>query len=151
MVEIEGSKKKFHELKLLIESLEYRIEALEKVVKTGNVDLKVEVPRVIFEKKPLDIRISEEELPGRIILLVKGGFFDEGKTNSQIASELMRRCWHPKNLKHIRPTLEHLTALGVLNRTKERRKRGEGFKWVYKKGGDLKILEEALPQNSTLD
>ena len=145
-MEIEGSKEKIHELKLLIENLENRIEALERMIRGGKVDLKVEVPKVVLKKEPLDIRISEEELPGRIILLVKGGFFDEGKTNSQIASELIRRCWHPKNLKHIRPSLEHLTALGVLSRTKERRKRGEGFKWVYKKSGELKISEEALPQ-----
>lgn len=35
--------------------------------------VKVEVSKVILEKKTLDIRISEDELLGRIILLVKEG------------------------------------------------------------------------------
>jgi len=137
---------KVRELKALVESLECRVEALEKAVRGGgNITLKVEVPRVILEKKPLDIRISEEQLTGRIIMLAREGFFDDGKTSGDVANELMRRCWHPKDLKHVRPALEHLTALGILDRTKEKRKRGKGLKWVYRKGENLKVLECGSP------
>jgi len=134
---------KVRELKAIVESLECRVEALEKAVKgRGNITLRVDVPRVILEKKPIDIRISEEELTGRIIMLAIEGFFDDGKTSGDVANELIRRCWHPKDLKHVRPALEHLTALGILDRTKEKRKRGKGLKWVYKKGENLKIIEQ---------
>ena len=128
-------------LKSLVEDLECRVKGLERAVRCGSVKLAVEVPRVILERKPVDIRISEDELPGRIILLVKDGFFDEGKTAGEVVNELIRRCWHPKDLKHVRPSLEHLTALGVLERSKERKARGKGFKWVYRKG-DLEIIEK---------
>ena len=95
-----------------LDSLECRLEALEKVVSKENINLNIEVPRVILEKKPLDVRVNEDELLGRIILLVREGFFDGGRTASEVANELMRRCWHPKDLQHVRPTLEQLTALG---------------------------------------
>jgi len=133
----------FRLLKSLIEGLECRVKGLERALKAfrGSVKLEVEVPRVILERKPLDIRISEDELPGRIILLVKDGFFDDGKTASDVVNELIRRCWHPKDLKHVRPSLEQLTALGVLERSREKKVRGKGFKWVYRKG-DLKIIEK---------
>ena len=77
---------------------------------------------------------------GRIILLVREGFFDGGRTAGEVANELMRRCWHPKDLQHIRPTLEQLTALGILDRVKEKRQRGKGSKWVYR-AGNMQILE----------
>jgi hypothetical protein len=51
-----------------------------------------------------------------------------------VVNELMRRCWHPKDLEHVRPTLEQLVALGVLDRAKEKRRRGKGLRWVYRKG-----------------
>jgi len=141
-----GLIEKVRELKALVESLECRVKALEKAVRGGSeITLMVEVPRVILEKKPLDIRISEEELTGRIIMLVREGFFDDGKTSGDVANELMRRCWHPKDLKHVRPALEHLTALGILDRTKEKRKRGKGVKWVYRKGENFKVLESRSP------
>ncbi len=130
-------------LKALVEGLICRVEALEKAVRGGgNVSVKVEVPRVVLERRPLDIRISREELTGRIAMLVEEGFFDHGKTSGDVASELIRRCWHPRDLKHIRPALEHLTMLGILDRTRERRKRGRGFKWVYRKAGDLEIVDK---------
>lgn len=133
--------RRLEELESKLESLECKFEALEKVVGKTDVRFKVEVPKVILEKKPLDIRIGEDELLGRILLLIKEGFFDGGRTASEVANELIRRCWHPKDLQHIRPTLEQLTALSILERTKERKQKGKGFKWIYKKG-NIKILEE---------
>lgn len=140
-MELENLLEKFKEVESRLDSLECRLEALEKVVNKGSINIQVEVPRVILEKKPLDIRINEDELLGRIILLVREGFFDGGRTASEVANELMRRCWHPKDLQHIRPTLEQLTALGILDRVKEKRQRGKGLKWVYKTG-NMKILED---------
>ena len=124
-----------------IRKLEARLEALEKLVSQNlNLNLKVEVPRVFLERKPVDVRIGEDELQGRIILLAKEGFFEEGKTVSDVAKELIRRCWHPKDLKHVRPAMEQLTAIGVLNRFQEKRKRGKGPKWVYYPGPLIKTL-----------
>ncbi|MGP3667770.1 MAG: hypothetical protein ACKD6N_04065 [Candidatus Bathyarchaeota archaeon] len=142
-MEIERVAEKVKELELKIENLECRLGSLEKIVGKGEIKVNVEVPRVILEKKPLDIRISEDELLGRIVTLVKEGFFDEERTASEVANELMRRCWHPKDLQHVRPVLEQLTAIGVLERSKKKRKKGKGVKWVYMKG-DVKILEKNL-------
>ncbi|MBS7612220.1 hypothetical protein KEJ27_08495 [Candidatus Bathyarchaeota archaeon] len=129
------------EIKTLIENLQCRVEALEKAVKASSVIVEVEVPKVILEKKTLDIRIGEDELLGRIILLVKEGFFNEERTANEVADELIRRCWHPKDLKHIRPSLEQLVVLGILERSKIRRKKGRGFKWVYSKNKALNLAE----------
>lgn len=124
-----------------VKRLEQKIEALESLImKNLNLNLKVEVPRVILEKKPLDVRISEDELPGRIILLAREGFFDQGRTVSEVARELIRRCWHPKDLKHVRPAMEQLTAIGILTRTKEKRKRG--LRWTYYSGPQLKSIAQ---------
>ncbi|MCX8176498.1 MAG: hypothetical protein N3E48_04630 [Candidatus Bathyarchaeota archaeon] len=140
-MELEKVAEKIKKLELKIENLECRLDSLEKIVGKDEIKVNVEVPRVILEKKPLDIRISEDELLGRIITLVKEGFFNEERTASDVANELMRRCWHPKDLQHVRPILEQLTALGVLERSKKKRKKGKGVKWVYVKG-DVKILEK---------
>jgi len=129
------------EIKTLVENLQCRVEALEKAVKTSNVIVKVEVPKVILEKKALEIRIGEDELLGRMILLVKEGFFNEERTASDVADELIRRCWHPKDLKYIRPSLEQLVILGILERSKIRKRKGRGFKWVYSKSGNLNLTE----------
>ena len=51
---------KLKEIESRLDSLECRLEALEKVINKGNINLNIEVPRVILEKKPLDIRISED-------------------------------------------------------------------------------------------
>ena len=139
-MELENLLEKLKEVESRLNSLECRLEALEKVINKGNINLNIEVPRVILEKKPLDVRVNEDELLGRIILLVREGFFDDGRTASEVANELMRRCWHPKDLQHIRPTLEQLTALGILDRVKEKRQRGKGSKWVYRVG-NMQILE----------
>jgi len=101
-MELENLLEKLKEVESRLNSLECRLEALEKVINKGNINLNIEVPRVILEKKPLDIRINEDELLGRIILLAREGFFDGGRTASEVANELMRCCWHPKDLQHIR-------------------------------------------------
>ena len=129
------------EIKALVENLQCRVEALEKAVKAGDISLRVEVPKVVLEKKPLEIRISEDELLGRIILLMKEGFFNDWKTTSDVANELIRRCWHPKDLKHIRPSLEQLVVLKVLERSKVKKRKGGGFKWVYRKSENLNLIE----------
>ncbi len=109
--------------------LDNRLKNLEKIVSAGlQVNLKVKVPKIILEKKPVDVRISEEELPGRIVILAKEGFFEEGRTVSEVAKELIRRCWHPKDLKHICSAMEQLTAIGILERMQEKRRRREGIK-----------------------
>lgn len=137
---IEEILKKLEEIRAQVNSLECRIEALEKIIRKSDINLSIEIPKVIIERKPLDIRINEEELLGRIILLMKEGFFDNKKTASDVTNELIRRCWHPKDLKYVRPALEQLTALGILNRIKEKKQRGKGSKWVYKRGENLEIL-----------
>ena len=142
-MELERIAEKIKELELKIENLECRLDSLEKVVRKDEIRVSIEVPRIILEKKPLDIRISEDELLGRIIILAKEGFFDEEKTAGDVANELMRRCWHPKDLQHVRPVLEQLTAIGILERSKKRRKKGKGVKWVYRKK-DIKIFEQSL-------
>jgi hypothetical protein len=138
---IEEVSRTVKEMKALVENLQCRVEALEKAVKASNISLRVEVPKVVLEKKPLEIRISEDELLGRIILLMKEGFFNDWKTASDVANELIRRCWHPKDLKHIRPSLEQLVVLGALERSKVKRRKGGGFKWVYRKSRNLSLIE----------
>jgi hypothetical protein len=76
------------------------------------------------------VKVSEDELYGRIIKLALEGFFDEWRSASDVASELLRRGWAPKNFKHVRPALEHLVALEVLERE---RKPGRKAKWLYRK------------------
>jgi hypothetical protein len=76
------------------------------------------------------VKVSEDELYGRIIKLALEGFFDEWRNASDVASELLRRGWAPKNFKHVRPALEHLVALEVLERE---RKPGRKAKWLYRK------------------
>jgi predicted transcriptional regulator len=138
---LENIFEKIKEIENRINNLECKIEILEKILGKSNININVEIPKVIIEKKALDIRISEDELLGRMILLVKEGFFDIDRTASEVAKELIRRCWHPKDMQHIRPTLEQLTFLGILERRKERKQKGKGLKWVYKRKENLEILE----------
>jgi hypothetical protein len=51
-----------------------------------------------------------------------------------VAKELLRRGWAPKDFKHVRPALEHLVALEVLER---KRKPGRRAKWLYRKADKL--------------
>jgi len=130
-------------LDLLLE-LKHRIEALELAVDTilkrvPEVKINVEVPKVVLERKPIYVKIDEEEIHGRIILLALEGFLDEWRSAGEIASELLRRGWAPKDFKYVRPALEHLVSLGVLERVQGRRRgRGRKAKWLYRAVEDLK-------------
>jgi hypothetical protein len=66
-----------------------------------------------------------------------------------MARELLRRGWAPKDFKHVRPALEHLVALEVLERE---RKPGRKAKWLYRKAGKLgekvMIIEAAKNQSN---
>ncbi len=77
------------------------------------------------------VKVSEDELYGRIIRLALEGFFDEWRSASDVARELLRRGWVPKDFKHVRPALEHLVALEVSER--EKKKPGRKAKWFYRK------------------
>jgi hypothetical protein len=59
-----------------------------------------------------------------------------------VAKELLRRGWAPKDFKHIRPAIEHLAAIEVLER---KRKPGRKAKWLFRKaeklGERVKIVE----------
>ena len=131
------------ELDLLLE-LKHRVEALELAVDTilkrvPEVRISVEVPKVILERKPVYVKIDEEEIHGRIILLALEGFLDEWRSAGEIASELLRRGWAPKDFKYVRPALEHLVSLGVLERVRgKKRGRGRKAKWLYRAVEDLK-------------
>ena len=53
------------------------------------------------------------------------GFFDERWSASDVARELLRRGWAPKDFKHIRLALEHLVALEVLERERRPRRKAK--------------------------
>jgi pyruvate/2-oxoacid:ferredoxin oxidoreductase alpha subunit len=64
-----------------------------------------------------------------------------------VAKELLRRGWAPKDFKHVRPALEHLVALEVLERE---RRPGRKAKWLYRKAE--KIEEKVITEeNGGLD
>ena len=115
--------------------LKHRVEALEQLVrstlsKVPEVRIECSVPRIIYERKYEYIKVSEDELYGRIIRLALEGFFDEWRSASDVAKELLRRGWAPKDFKHVRPALEHLVALEVLERG---RKPGRKAKWLFRR------------------
>ena len=128
--------------------LKHRIEALELAVDTilkrvPEIRINVEIPKVILERKPVYVKIDEKETHGRIILLALDGFLDEWRTAGDIASELLRRGWAPKDFKHVRPALEHLVSLGLLERVRgKKRGRGRRPKWLYRAVKDLKSKVE---------
>jgi hypothetical protein len=66
----------------------------------------------------------------REIRLALEGFFDEWRSAGDVARELLRRGWAPKDFKHVRPALEHLVALEVLERE---RRPGRKAKWLFRK------------------
>ena len=118
-----------------IEELKHRIEALEQLVrsilsKVPEVRIECSVPRIVYERKYEYVKVSEDELYGRIIRLALGGFFDEWRSASDVAKELLRRGWAPKDFKHVRPALEHLVAIEMLERE---RQPGRKAKWLYRK------------------
>jgi hypothetical protein len=63
---------------------------------------------------------------------------------------LLRRGWAPKDFKHVRPALEHLTTLEVLERE---RRPGRRSKWLYRKtdklGERIKIVEREAGDSPT--
>jgi uncharacterized protein (DUF2384 family) len=118
-----------------IEELKHRVEALEQLArsilsKVPDVKIECSVPKIVYERKYEHIKVSEDELYGRIIRLALDGFFDEWRSASDVARELLRRGWAPKDFKHVRPALEHLVAMEVLERE---RKPGRRAKWLYRK------------------
>ena len=119
----------------VVEELKHRIERLEQAVDTllrsvERIEIKVSVPKVILERIPEYVKVSEDELYGRIILLAERGFLDRFRSPSEVASELHRLGWAPKDFRHVRPALEHLTTLGLLERVRDRRRKAY---WVYRK------------------
>jgi hypothetical protein len=135
-----------------IEELKHRVEALEQLVrsilsKVPEVRIECSVPKIVYERKYEYVKISEDELYGRIIKLALDGFFDEWRSASDVAKELLRRGWAPKDFKHVRPALEHLVALEVLERE---RKPGRKAKWLYRKAE--RIEEKVITvENGCLD
>ena len=122
-----------------LEELRHRVEDLEAMVRAlmagvGEVRLSVEVPKVVIERRPVYVKIGEAELPGRIVMLALEGFMDRWRTAGEVASELLRRGWAPKDFKHVRPTLEQLVTLGILERVRPRNRRA---KWLYRAAPDL--------------
>jgi hypothetical protein len=118
-----------------IEELKHRVEALEQLVrsilsKVPEVRIECSVPRIVYERKYEYVKVSEDELYGRIIKLALEGFFDEWRSASDVAKELLRRGWAPKDFKHVRPALEHLVALEI---SEGERKPGRKAKWFYSK------------------
>jgi hypothetical protein len=118
-----------------IGELKRRVEALEQLVssilsKVPEVRIECSVPKIVYERRYEYIKISEDELYGRIIRLALDGFFDEWRSASDVARELLRRGWAPKDFKHVRPALEHLVALEVLERE---RNPGRKAKWLFRK------------------
>jgi hypothetical protein len=118
-----------------IEGLKHRVEALEQLVrsilsKVPEVRIECSVPKIVYERRYEYVKVSEDELYGRIIRLALEGFFDEWRSASDVAKELLRRGWTPKDFKHVRPALEHLVVLGVLERE---RKPGRKAKWLFRK------------------
>lgn len=126
-----------------IEELRHRVETLELALDTilkkiPEVRINVEVPRIVLERKPIHVKIKTSELHGRIILLALEGFLNDWRTAGDIVSELVRRGWAPRDFKYIRPVLEHLVSLGLIERIKSPKKnKGRKAKWLYRAMEDL--------------
>jgi hypothetical protein len=141
-----------------VEELKHRVEALEQLVrsilsKVPEVKIECSVQRIVCERKYEYVKICEDELYGRIIRLALDGFFDEWRSASDVAKGLLRRGWAPKDFKYVRPALDHLVALEVLEREKETWEEGEvalqegGQTW--RKGDDYRRRIEINPTNKT--
>lgn len=134
---------KSQNLEKIIEELRHRVETLELALdtilkKVPEIRINVEVPKIILEKKPIHIKIKMSELHGRIMLLAIEGFLKDWKTAGDITSELVRRGCAPKDFRHVRPVLEHLVSLGLIERIRSPKKnRGRKSKWLYKAVEDL--------------
>lgn len=137
-------------LEKTVEELRHRIETLELALDTilkkiPEIRINVEVPKVILEKKPIYVKVKTSELHGRILLLALEGFLNDWRTAGDIASELVRRGWAPKDFKDIRPVLEHLVSLSLIERVRSRRRgRGRKAKWLYRAMEDLQQKVELI-------
>jgi len=83
-----------------VAELKHRVEALEQLVRSilsKVIEVKIEcsVPKIVYERKYEYVKISEDELYGRIIRSALEGFFDEWRSTSDVAKELLRRGWAP--------------------------------------------------------
>ena len=68
---------------------------------------------------------------------------DEWRSAGEVASELLRRECLIKDFKHVRPALEHLVSLGLIERVQGARKgRGRRAKWLYRAVRDLESRVE---------
>jgi hypothetical protein len=79
-----------------VEELKHRVEALEQLVRSilsKVIEVKIEysVPKIVYERRYEYVKISEDEIYGRIIRLALEGFFDEWRSTSDVAKELLRR------------------------------------------------------------
>jgi uncharacterized protein (DUF2384 family) len=77
-----------------IEELKHKVEALEQLVhtilsKVPEVRIECSVPKIVYERRYEYVKISEDELYGE-------GFFDEWRSASDVARELLRRGWAPR-------------------------------------------------------
>ncbi|MCS7125638.1 MAG: hypothetical protein NZ929_01835 [Aigarchaeota archaeon] len=137
-------------LEKIVEDLKHRIEILELALdtilkKVPEVRISIEIPKIILEKKPVFVKIKSSELHGRIILLALDGFLDNWRTAGDITTELVRRGWAPRDFKEVRPVLEHLVSLGLINRVRSTKKnKGRRAKWLYKASEDIEQKVELL-------
>jgi uncharacterized protein (DUF2384 family) len=79
-----------------VEELKHRVEALEQLVRSilsKVIEVKIEcsVPKIVYERRYEYVKISEDELYGRIIRSALEGFSDEWRSTSDVAKELLRR------------------------------------------------------------
>ncbi|MEN2974077.1 MAG: hypothetical protein ABDH32_00690 [Candidatus Caldarchaeales archaeon] len=137
-------------LERTVEELKHRVEMLELALDTilkkiPEIRIVLEVPKVILEKKPVYVKIRSSELHGRVILLALDGFLNTWRTAGDITSELVRRGWAPKDFKEVRPILEHLVSLGIIERIRSnRRSRGRRAKWLYKAFDNIREKVELI-------
>jgi len=133
-----------------LEKLKHRVESIEQALNVllknlQHIEVRVEVPKVVLVREPVYVKISEKELYGRLILLAEEGFFNAYRSPSEVAHELHRRGWPPKDFQHLRPALEHLVVLGVLERIRDKRRKAY---WVYKKSENFKPIKEDILKNN---
>ncbi|MCF8885439.1 MAG: hypothetical protein QXK95_03990 [Nitrososphaerota archaeon] len=131
-------------LERVVEDLQRRVEMLELALDTilkkiPEVRMNIEVPKVILKKKTVHVKISEDEIHGRILSLAVEGFLKDWRTIGEIISELIRRGWAPKDFKKVNLALEHLTSMGLIERkiVKKHRSKKNRMKWIYRASPDL--------------
>jgi hypothetical protein len=58
--------------------------------KIPEVKIECSLPKIVYERRYEYVKISEDELYGRIIRLALEGFFDECRNDSDVAMGLLR-------------------------------------------------------------